>query len=72
MFQAQPLIILIGQIYGTCFGAISAGGTLICIDKAGRFLNRDFEIPRGSFYFFHLGGGDYINVEMPADLDQFW
>ena len=58
MLLAQSLIILIGQIHGTYFGAIPAGGTLGWIDKARRFLNRYFEVPRGAFYFFHLGGGD--------------
>jgi hypothetical protein len=34
-------------------------------------LHRDVKVSWGSFYFFHLSGGDKINVEMPADLDQF-
>jgi len=71
MLLAQPLIIFIGQIHGTYFGAVPAGGTLGWIDKARRFLHRDVKVSRGSFYFCNLRRGDKINVEMPADLDQF-
>jgi len=31
----------------------------------------DLEVPRFSFDVLYLGEGEYLDVEMPADLDQF-
>jgi hypothetical protein len=34
-------------------------------------MNGDLEVSFGAFNLVYLGRGDQVDIEMPADLDQF-
>ena len=38
---------------------------------AGPFANLDMKIAGGSPYFFQIRIGDQLDIQMPADLDQY-
>ena len=60
---------------------IDLGGAFLCTETAGNTFRRvhiawilnhlHFEIPLFPGNAFHLGKGQKLDVEMPADLDQF-
>ena len=67
----EALIIFAGQGNGTGFSAIAAGGTFVKINITRGLLNGNPEISFGTFNLFHCCAGDQVDVQMPADLDQF-
>jgi hypothetical protein len=52
-------------------GAIAASGTFYRINIAGVVRQGNREITGISLNGFHLTVGNYFDVQVPADLDQF-
>jgi hypothetical protein len=64
-------IVFIVHLFGTFFRAGPAGDTFVRVHITGMLQNADLKIAR-----FPLKGGDFrkceqLNVDVPADLDQF-
>jgi hypothetical protein len=51
--------------------ADAAGGTKIRVNVSGSLVDFDFEIAAFSFDADQVCVGDHLDVQMPADLDQF-
>ena len=68
---AESLVVFAGQGDRAHLDAIAAGSAFVRIDVAGFLFNIGFEIAFGTFNFVNFGIGDQIDVQMPADLDQF-
>jgi hypothetical protein len=51
--------------------AITTTGTFIHVNVPGFFLNLNFQISLFPFNTFYGGAGMDLNIDMPADLDQF-
>jgi hypothetical protein len=51
--------------------ACAASGAQIGIDGAGALAHFDFEFSGFAFYGFKIRIGDKLNIQMPADLDQY-
>jgi hypothetical protein len=51
--------------------ACAASGATINIDGACPFINFDFKISGLAFYRFKISICDQLNIQVPADLDQF-
>jgi hypothetical protein len=49
----------------------AAGGTEFRVNVSGSLVDFDFEIAAFSFDADHVCVGDHLDVQMPADLDQF-
>jgi hypothetical protein len=58
-------------IYQLC-GAISTPCAFIKINVPGFLPDVDFEVTLFSFDAFYRGAGVNLDIDMPADLDQFW
>jgi hypothetical protein len=56
---------------GTVFHATATASTKIGVDTAGAFVHLDPKISSGTLNRFNICIGEYLDVEMPADLDQF-
>jgi len=67
----QPLIVFIGQQDRAHIGAITAGCAFRLVYIARCLVNSDLEISLFAFNPVDLCIGDEVDVEMPADLDQF-
>jgi hypothetical protein len=67
----EAVIVFIRQGYRADLGTIAAGGTLGRVNIAGFLMKGDFEISFRAFNRFNFRTGDQVDVEMPADLDQF-
>jgi hypothetical protein len=67
----QPLVVLVGHVDGADLGALSACGTLVQIHHAG--LSADFRLEAAGFALQvqQFGVGKKLDVQVPADLDQF-
>jgi hypothetical protein len=53
------------------FGALTAAGALVQIDEAGLLAYASFELPRFPVEPKKFGVCQKLDVQMPADLDQF-
>jgi len=53
------------------FHTTAAPGTQIGVHTAGSFFYLDLKISRRTLDRFNICIGKYLDVEMPADLDQF-
>jgi hypothetical protein len=61
-----------GHLYHRAvFNTGPAAGAAIFNNTARAFANFDFKISGGSFDGFQIRIGDQLNVQMPADLDQY-
>ena len=69
---ANTLVELAGHSHRANLGAISATGALIEVNVARLFSHSDLEAASSPVYALHLCEGKKFDVEMPADLDQFW
>ena len=67
----KPCIIFIIDFGGAFLSTETAGNTFRRVHIAWRLNHFHFEIPLFPGNAFHLGEGQKLNVEMPADLDQF-
>jgi hypothetical protein len=56
----------------TVLDATATSGATGHIDASGALLDFHFKIARRPFHRFQIRIGDQFNVQMPADLDQFW
>ena len=65
------LIEYIRVLHRTVFHAGSTTRALVLDDVPGLFGQSDHEVTRLSLYPFNLGIGEYLDVFLPADLDQF-
>ena len=64
-------IIFIVNFGWTFLGTETAGNTFRRVHIARGLNQLYFEVPLFPGDAFHLGQGEELNVEMPADLDQF-
>jgi hypothetical protein len=67
----EPLIVKTGKTDRANFGTISAPRTFVRIDISRTFVQGDLKIAGFAGYFFNLGDGVELYVNVPADLDQF-
>jgi hypothetical protein len=67
----KPCIIFAVNLGGALLSAETAGNTFRRVHIARRLNHFHFEIPLFPGNAFHLGESQELNVEMPADLDQF-
>ncbi len=67
----KALVVFTGQGNGTDLRAIAAAGALCGVYIAGLLGDEGFEVPFRSFNFINFSACDQIDVEMPADLDQY-
>jgi hypothetical protein len=67
----QSLIKEVINLLRAFFSTDPAGDTLVHIHIPGVLDDFDFKIPCPSLYCGYLGQGQKLNVQMPADLDQF-
>ena len=56
---------------GAVFNTTSASGTKIHVDITRSLSDFDLEFPLLAGNAFHFRQGQYFNVDVPADLDQF-
>jgi len=64
-------VVGIADLFGTLFGTFAAGNALALIDIAGMIQDLDLEITGLAADGFDFAEGSQLDVEMPADLDQF-
>ena len=69
---ANGLVELAGHGHRTNLGAITATGALIQVNVARLFPQSDLEAARLPGYALYPCKCKEFDVEMPADLDQFW
>jgi len=55
----------------TVFNAAATASAQISVHTAGSFVNPDLKISRRTLDRFNVCVREYLDVEMPADLDQF-
>jgi hypothetical protein len=67
----KALIIFIREGDRTDFGTIAAGSTLVRVNIAGFLMKGDLKISLRAFKCFNFRTRDQVDVQMPADLDQF-
>ena len=65
------MVIFIGQRYRANLDTISACGALGRIDIAGVLIDGNFEITGTACNAVNFSTGNQVDIEMPADLDQF-
>ena len=68
---AHALIVFIGQDNGAYLLAVTARCTLGFVDISGIFSDGNLKISPGPLHVLDFSTGNQINVQMPADLDQF-
>lgn len=67
----QCLIVFAGQDYWTYFSTVSTGGTFGFIDIPGCLVEGDPKITLRSLNLFYFRTSNEVDIQMPADLDQF-
>jgi hypothetical protein len=65
------LVKFIGQAHRAHLGTVSASCAFIRIYIACLLVYPNLEVSFLSFYIFYLSEGEYLNIQVPADLDQF-
>jgi hypothetical protein len=55
----------------TIFNARAASRAAVFNNAAGAFFDFDFEIAWGSLDRFQISVGEQLDIDVPADLDQF-
>ena len=65
------MVKFIGKLYRTGLGTVSASCAFIRIDIACLLVYLDLEVSFLPVYSFYLREGEYLNIQVPADLDQF-
>ena len=69
---AQTTVIGIGNFLGALFCTGTTGDTLFHIDVTRVLDQFDFKIARFTAKVLHFAERQYFDVDVPADLDQFW
>jgi hypothetical protein len=67
----EALVVFAGEGYRAHVGAVAARRADVRVYIAGLLFNIGFEIACGTFDFIDFGIGDQVDVQVPADLDQF-
>jgi hypothetical protein len=67
----EPLVVFAGKGNRTDFRTVTAAGALGWIDVTGLLGDEGLEVSFRSFNFINFSACDQIDIEMPADLDQF-
>jgi len=67
----ETLVVFARQDYRADLGTVAAGRAFVGIYVSWILADSYLKIPWRSLYFFDFRAGDKIDVEMPADLDQF-
>jgi len=67
----EALIVETGKTDRANSGTISTPCTFVWIDISRTFVQGDLKIAGFAGYFFNLGDGVKLYVNVPADLDQF-
>jgi hypothetical protein len=67
----ETLIVTAGKTDRANFGTISTPRTFVKIDVSRTFVQGDLKITGFAGYFFNLGDGMKLYVDVTADLDQF-
>jgi hypothetical protein len=57
--------------YRTVVDACPASSTKIQLDRTSAFADLDLEIARFALDLFQIRIGDHLDVQVPADLDQY-
>ena len=67
----ESFVILVGACNWAHLGTLAATGAFVRVDEAGFLVNFCRKISRFSVKFHQFRIGEQLDVEMPADLDQF-
>ena len=67
----KPLIIFVNDFFGAFFITSATRDTLVHIDIARVLFYGNGEISCFTFDGSHFGKGEKLDVQVPADLDQF-
>jgi hypothetical protein len=65
------VFVLVGQTNRANLRTISTGSTLVDIDIPRLLVKRYRKVSFGTLDIFYFGIGNQIDIDMPADLDQF-
>jgi hypothetical protein len=65
------LVKLIWQAHRAYLGTVSTSCTFIRINIACLLVYPDLEVSFLPVYVLYLRQGKYLNIQVPADLDQF-
>jgi len=68
----ETFVILIGASNWAHLGTLAAAGAFVRVDEAGFLVNFCRKITGFSIQFHQFRVGEQFDIEMPADLDQFW
>jgi hypothetical protein len=68
---SQALVVLIRKRNRADLSAVAAGRALGFIDETRPLAKGDLEMARRPFNMPYFGAGNEVDIEMPADLDQF-
>ena len=71
LVHVDVLVVLVRQRNRTDLGAVAAGRALGFIDETRLLAKGDLEIAGRPFNMLYFGAGNEVDIEMPADLDQF-
>ena len=61
----------IGNFLGALFGTGATGDTLFHVNEAGALDQINLKVALFAAKTFDFGEREYVNIDMPADLDQF-
>jgi hypothetical protein len=67
----EPHVVFVLDFFGTLLGAGAAADALGDIDVAGVLDQFDLEVPRLTPDLFDFAESSQLDIQMPADLDQF-
>jgi len=67
----KGLVILTGQGNRAGLDTLPAGSTLVEINVPGFLFYGNLEVAFGTFYLVNFCTCDQVDIQMPADLDQF-
>jgi hypothetical protein len=68
----KSLVELVPDLFWAFFGTEPASDTALQVNVTGMLGNLYLEISRFPRDTLHFRKGEYLDVDVPADLDQFW
>jgi hypothetical protein len=67
----EPLVVVVGGLDGADLGALAAARAFGEVHVTGVFADDRGEVPGLALQFNEFRIGEQIDVDVPADLDQF-
>ena len=67
----QTHVVFVVNLLGAPFRTGAAGNAFVCVDVSGVRSDAYGKISANAGYFLNFGKSEKLNVDVPADLDQF-